>query len=260
MTAAARRWADALAQWAVPDEILAAAPQSPWGFPPEVFVAAAQRQLAEPPTPTHRRVTEAVPPGGSVLDVGAGGGAASVPTAPPAGRIVAVDTDDRMLDALVRLADDRAAVDMVVGAWPDVAADTPTVDVVVCANVFYNVADIGPFVRALSEKARHRVVVELTAVHPQSRLSPLWQQFWQLRRPTTPTADDAIDVVVQVTGQQPVVDRWTRDNDNRAESVPWIRRRLCLPAERDDEVAAALATLPSQTDVVTLSWPGAAAG
>jgi SAM-dependent methyltransferase len=254
----AGRWAAALAEWAIPDEILAQATESPWGFPTEVFVAAAQRQLVGPPTPTHRRVIEALSAGGSVLDVGSGAGAASLPAAPPATRIVAVDTDPRMLDELAALGRDRVAVALVDGGWPDVADEIAPCDVVVCANVFYNVADIAPFVRALHAKARRRVVVELTAQHPQARLSPLWEQFWGVRRPVAPTADDAHDVVADVTGQQPTVDRWTRNNDERPESVPWIRRRLCLTDERDDEVTAALAALPATTEMVTLSWPGAA--
>ena len=35
------------------------------------------------------------------------------------------------------------------------------VDVAVCANVAYNVADLGPFVEALTTVASHRVVLEL---------------------------------------------------------------------------------------------------
>src|SRR5947209_932875 len=101
---AAGRWAAALADWAVPDEILAAAPESPWGFSTEVFGAAARRALADPPTPSHRRVVEALPAGGTVLDVGAGAGAASLPVAPPAARIIAVDGDPRMLEAMSGLA------------------------------------------------------------------------------------------------------------------------------------------------------------
>ena len=71
MTDAAERWQAELAGWAIPDEILAQAPESPWGFPPELFAA--------PPdpidTPSRDRALEALPPGGSVLDVGCGGGA-----------------------------------------------------------------------------------------------------------------------------------------------------------------------------------------
>ena len=254
---AARRWAEALGEWAIPAEILRAAPESPWGFPTEVFASAARSQLAAPPSSTHRRVIEAMPPGGVLLDVGAGAGAASLPTAPPTARIVAVDGEQKMLDALRELAAGRVDVETVAGRWPDVAAQVPAVDVVVCANVFYNVADLPPFVDALTAKAGRRVVVELTAVHPQSRLNPLWQRFWGLTRPTAPTGDDAVEVVREVTGRAPSVDRWTRTYRDRVEPVAWIRQRLCLSADRDDEVADALATLPTETEMVTLSWDGA---
>ena len=80
----AERWSEALAGWAIPEEILAVAPESPWGFPTEVFVTAAREALVAPPTPTHRRALEALPLGGVVLDVGAGAGAASLPLTPRA--------------------------------------------------------------------------------------------------------------------------------------------------------------------------------
>lgn len=41
------------------------------------------------------------------------------------------------------------AARLVRGQWPDVAAQVPQVDVVVSANVAYDMADIGPFVAAL---------------------------------------------------------------------------------------------------------------
>jgi hypothetical protein len=107
---AARRWALALEEWAIPEEILASAPASPWGFPPEFFADGARRALAEPLTPTHQEITRAMPGGGVLLDVGSGAGAASVPVAPPAGRIVAVDQDPAMLEALADLAADRVPV------------------------------------------------------------------------------------------------------------------------------------------------------
>src|ERR671927_27146 len=34
---AAQRWREELAAWAVPDHILAGAPEPPWGFPVELF-------------------------------------------------------------------------------------------------------------------------------------------------------------------------------------------------------------------------------
>jgi hypothetical protein len=185
--------------------------------------------------------------------------------APPAGLIVAVDQDAGMLQALAELAAGRVAVSPVEGLWPEVAHQAGAADVVVCANVTYNVAALGPFVEALSAAARHLVVVEMTAVHPQSSLSPLWEHFWHLPRPTRPTAEDAAAVIREVVGLQPEIRRWRRAEgpmaDNRAPStVGWIRRRLCLPEESDAEVAAWLAGLPElgPPDVVTLSWPGKA--
>ncbi len=103
-----------------------------------------------------------------------------------AGRIVAVDQDVEMLNALTELAGDLVQVRAVEGRWPDVAPDVDAVDVVVCANVAYNVADLAPFAAALTTAARHRVVLELSVDHPQSVLAPLWRHFWGVERPGRP--------------------------------------------------------------------------
>jgi len=203
-----------------------------------------------------------MPAGGVLLDVGSGAGAASVPVAPPAGRIVAVDQDPAMLQALAQVAAGRVPVSLVEGIWPDVAGQAGPADVVVCANVAYNVGSLGSFVAALTSAARHRVVLELSAVHPQSSLSPLWQQFWNLSRPTGPTAEDAAAVVREAVGVQPAIQWWRRSwsfmGERGPSTVAWIRRRLCLPEERQAEVAAALERLPElgPSAVATISWPG----
>ena len=100
---ASARWSRQLASWAIPESVLAAAPESPWGFPPGLFARSAGRALADPEfTPSRRRATEAIPRGGSVLDVGAGGGAASLPLTPPAGVLIAVDESQAMLDVFAQ--------------------------------------------------------------------------------------------------------------------------------------------------------------
>lgn len=262
---ASERWADELAAWAIPEEILAKAPASPWGFPAELFVDVTRTALAGPATPTHRRAAEVLPPGGVVLDVGCGGGAASLPIAPPAARIVAVDQDPAMLRAIGELGGDRVTIETVEGQWPDVAGQVGDVDVAVCANVAYNVADLGPFVMALTDVTRHRVVLELTAVHPQQPLTPLWQHFWGIDRPDGPTADDAIEVVREVTGAAVEAERWDRPrhvmaHGDEAGRLAWMRRRLCLTPESDAELAEQLDRVPAlaPTAVVTVWWPGRA--
>jgi SAM-dependent methyltransferase len=261
---AATRWADALQEWGIPDEILALAPDCPWGFPTEVFTESAKRALADPLTPTHLQIAEALAAGGVLLDVGCGSGAASLPVAPSAGLLIGVDEDPAMLQALAEAATGRVSVELVEGRWPEVAARAGQADVVVCANVAYNVSTLGPFVEALTASARHRVVLELSAVHPQSSLAPLWMHFWGLTRPTRPTAEDADAVVREVIGVTPVVHRWRRSwsfmGSRGPQTISWVRRRLCLPPGSDQEVATVLDQLPelAPSAVVTLSWPGRA--
>ena len=88
MSSAAERWADQLAGWAIPPEILAAAPESPWAFSPSLFRAPDPDDGDD--SPSLRRALEALDEGGTLLDVGAGAGAAGLPVAmwwPPARRV-----------------------------------------------------------------------------------------------------------------------------------------------------------------------------
>src|SRR5207249_10460980 len=118
---------------------------------------------SEPPSPSVRRAMEALPEGGSVLDIGSGSGAASLSLVPPAAFITAVDPVEDMLASFRELAA-RCGVGFstVRGAWPDVAPKVQPADVVVCAHVLYNVQDLRPFVQAMTERAGRRVVVEVT--------------------------------------------------------------------------------------------------
>ncbi|MGB8652357.1 MAG: class I SAM-dependent methyltransferase [Mycobacteriales bacterium] len=253
---AAHRWSAALASWDLPDTILAQAPESPWAFPPRAFAERTLSALAGRLTPTHRRSAEVLEDGGVVLDVGAGTGAASLPLCPPAGRVVAVDESPRLLEEMVRLAADRVVVERVVGRWPDVAGQVARADVAVCANVVYNVPDLDAFVRALDQAARQRVVLELTAVHPQSSLSWLWQHFWGVERPIAPVATDALAVVTETLGVEAANETWWRPppGPRDAESVAWTRRRLCLPASADAELAELLAGPEEPVEMVTAWW------
>lgn len=258
-TTAAGRWRAALDAWAIPDEILARAPESPWGFPPAVFGHATSEALSGRRTPTHNHAADGLAPGGSVLDIGAGTGAASLPLLPPARLLVAVDESAAMLDELRTLAPADADVDVVTvhGRWPDVADEVDAADVVVCANVLYNVADLRPFLEALHRHARARVVVELTAEHPQCPLGPLWRYFWGLDRPDGPTAEDAVTVIEETLGVRVASERWSRPVvDHGTETIPWLRRRLCLTADKDEELAELVAARGSVAprQMVTCWW------
>jgi len=132
---AAERWTRLLASWALPDEILAQAPASPWAHDPATF---AVDDTLERDTVASRLVREVLPTtGGSVLDVGCGGGRSSLALAPPATHLTGFDENPRMLDqfALAAITAGVAHTE-VQGRWPADPELAPTGDVVVCHHVF----------------------------------------------------------------------------------------------------------------------------
>lgn len=260
---AARRWADQLVGWGIPDEILDQAPESPWFHDPRRF---AVDDTIDRNGTSARWAREVLPPvGGTVLDVGCGGGRSAVPLVPPATELIGVDSSGAMLDRFVAAAGAAGVARRTVhGEWPEVAGHTPAADVVVCHHVVYNVGDIVPFLVALTDHARLAVVVELPTAHPMSSWAPAWEHFWGLARPDGPTADGFVDVLREL-GCDPEVSVGRRSALPAAASDPDLfvsttRRRLCLPADRDDEIAEWIAEHPPPfTDqVATVRWPGAA--
>jgi len=269
------RWRDELAAWAIPEHITAAAGESPWVLPRQVFARRADRLAAAPAGPSYRRSMAALDPPGSVLDVGAGAGAACIPLLPRTTALIAVDTDTQMLDLLAERSSALAGkVRLVKGTWPEAAPDAAPADLVTCFNVVYNVPDILPFLAALTASSRRQVVIELTAEHPLVSMNELWMRFHGLARPQGPTADDLLDILAAM-GIQASSERWERpggaDYGSFAELTDVTRRRLCLPPERADEVARALVATgtdpeqptdlaTSRREMVTVWWAGSAAG
>ncbi|GLX02843.1 class I SAM-dependent methyltransferase [Microtetraspora sp. NBRC 16547] len=237
----AARWRADLESWAIPDEILATAPANPWTHHVARFARRTDALLAAPQGPTYERAREALPDGGSVLDVGAGTGAASLPLRPTA--LVAVDESRAMLDALAERGREAGCgtVRLVEGRWPDAAGRTPVADVVVCAHVVFNVPDLVPFLAALDAHARRRVVLELPLVHPMTWLSPLWARFHGLARPDRPTSDDVLSIAREMGFAAEQEEHAAPDAlfESIEEMSAGACRRLCLDPARAPEVARA---------------------
>jgi 2-polyprenyl-3-methyl-5-hydroxy-6-metoxy-1,4-benzoquinol methylase len=272
MSSAAERWRQRLAAWAIPDDILTAAPESPYGFATECFRRRGERAAAAEPTPTTLRALDMLPEGGSVLDVGVGGGGTSLPLAKRAGSIVGFDAQADMLEGFRENAAGLGVrVETITGVWPEDAGDAPLVDVVVAGHVCYNTPDLGPFAQALDRHARRRVVLELTERHPLAWMSDLWMTFHGLSRPDGPTASDA-EAVLREVGLDVTRADWrvseqhgTAGFARREEAIHQVRRRLCLSADRDDEISDALGDRlrlidglwdlgPDERTLITLWW------
>jgi SAM-dependent methyltransferase len=259
---AAARWADRLAGWAIPETILEQAPVPPWGHDPRRF---AVDDTLDRDGVSARWARQVLPPaGGTVLDVGCGGGRAALALVPPASEVIGVDSRGAMLDEFVAAAAAAGVARRTVhGEWPEIADRVPVADVVVCHHVLYDVADIVPFVLALTGRARLAVVLELTTVHPMSAWAAGWKHFWGLDRPDGPTATDAIAVLDEL-GLEPehAVSRRGRVPHFAADPanvVATARRRLCLGDDRQADLTEWLATHPPAwpESVVTIRWPGA---
>ena len=264
------RWEEALRSLAIPPAILAAAPESTPVTDPEIFRRRTEFALRGDLSPSGRRAMEALPVGGSVLDVGVGAGAASLPLASRASLISGVDPAPDMLSCFERCAAPVGIrIEAVLGSWPEIASQVLPADVVVCHHVLYQVGDLVPFVAALSSHARRRVVVEATASHPLAWMADLWSRFHDLRRPPGPTADDAVAVMegmgIPVRREDHVLTPLPTGFERREDAVTEVRRRLCLPPERDAEVDGALGdrlvrreglwtSFPQRQQIVTLWW------
>lgn len=246
---AAARWAERQEGRGIPPEILATAELDPWGFDATAFRAPA----IAADTPSRQAALGLLGDGGTVLDVGCGGGGAAFALVERATYLIGTDQQQDMLDVFALDAHARGIpFHTVVGHWPDVAPEVGQADVVVSHHVLHNVVDLPPFLAALTAAARRGVVVEMLGRHPMAWLDPLWERFHGLQRPASATTDDALAVLADI-GIDATVTRWERP-DPPSQDPMWVARRLCLPAARVTEVAVALDGLVRPRDVATLSW------
>lgn len=254
MSTPAEKWASDLSAWGIPQEILDQAPESPWIHPPAVFTL--PEVIAN--TPSHERAREVLPEGGSVLDVGCGGGIATFAIAPPAGTVVGVDHQQEMLDMFATTADERELQHQeIFGDWPAVADQAPVVDVVTCHHVVYNVADIAPFLLALDAHADKRVVIEMPQNHPLASRRGAWQHFWNIERPVNPTPQDLMAVLTDL-GIQANLELWEGPNVKALtleDEVRFLRIRLCLDSSKDAEIRDFIQAEPaSPTRALATIW------
>lgn len=255
----AEEWRSALESWAIPPAILDAAPVSPWIHPPKMFRMADDDGVV-PDTASFHQARAALEGRGSVLDIGCGGGRSSLPLGPLITRVTGVDESEAMLTQFRAAAAARSIECItVLGRWPDVSTVAGRADLVVCHHVAYNVADIVPFLQALTDHADRRVVMELTAYHPQSSLNALWLRFWGLARPVQPTYELLVEIV-RAMGFDPVVETAARAPRrgalDRPELVAFMRQRLCLTSDRDPDIDSALGADPvlAIDEFATVAW------
>ncbi|MEW6154078.1 MAG: class I SAM-dependent methyltransferase [Actinomycetota bacterium] len=256
------RWRAGIEAAALPEELRRKSSDARVGLTPDRFRFRPEEDATKPVRPSRRRALEALPEGGTVLDVGCGAGASSLGLAAKAGLIIGFDRIEAMLEAFAETAAELGVeVRAVLGTWPEVATEAGTADVVVCHHAMYGVAEVEDFVMALTAAARHRVVLELSEHPPQSGLEPLWKAIHGIDRPRRLVADEAQAVLsalgLAVEREDFVVP--PQPTEVTEEVVAIVRGRLMVGPERDAEIADLLrARVPSEHRVAALWWPGAA--
>ena len=252
---AAEKWRRDLDSWSIPQEILDQAEEAPWTHAPALF--ALPDQIAD--TPSHQKAREALSATGSVLDIGCGGGVATFAIAKSGNHVIGVDHQAEMLEMYMQNAKARSIESEVHdGFWPAISGQVPVADVVTVHHVVYNVGDIEPFLKAVDNHARQRVVIELPLVHPMTSASAGWKHFWNLIRPTSPNADDLVSVLNEM-GIKARLEKFSADfplEQSPEDIAERTRVRLCLPPSRLDEVKSFLIDHPFATkrDLAVIWW------
>lgn len=248
-------WRRDLAEWSIPKRILDQAPENPWIYPPAYF----QVDDVITDSVSHQKAREAVPAGGSILDIGCGGGVAALACVPPAAKAIGVDLQPKMLAMFVDSVKLRGVeCESFEGLWPAIAPKVSNADVVTAHHVVYNVQEIEDFLLAMNSHARKRVVIEMPQQHPQSRFAPLWQHFWNLERPSVPTPTELMRVLIDlgIRANLELWDGYMGRNVDREQEAYYSTIRLCLPQARNNEVRAQLEMLSASTSrpLATIWW------
>lgn len=254
-------WKSQLESWAIPEEIISTAPESPWKLHPEKFAPDTLRSGTLTMKILKSLLDVDNGPGRTLVDVGCGAGGLSVPLLGHVTQLCAVDASEGMLDAFraqfEQSSSGSSKLRLVLGKWEEVARSLGTYDVVLCANVLFNVPDICEFIRALDVAANRGVVIEIHEKHPHSVANEAWKHFWGLERPAGPIGTDVLEIIESL-GIHPLSEVYMRDEGGSVpiddEFVRSIRQRICLDASRDGEIREFLLANPVERIPTRLIW------
>ena len=256
------RWRQLLRDSEVPQSVIDGAPEPAGSLEPERFRWRPEQDAAQPVRPSRRRALEALPTGGTVLDVGVGGGASSLGLVPKAGFIVGVDALPGMLESFAASAKAAGvAIKAILGTWPQIADSVPIAHVALSHHAVYRAVEIEEFISAMTVRARHRVVLEVSAHSPLSGLDELWKSMHGIDRLEWLVADElqAVLVAMGLPVEREDIVLPPRAVEVTPEMVTFARRRLYVGRDRDPEIEEYLRNREPQAQrVAALWWSGEA--
>ena len=192
-----------------------------------------------------------VTPETTVLDVGGGAGRYALPLALRCKHVTVVEPSPSMVEQL-REGAKEAGIDNVSAVedeWE--AADVEPADLVLCANVVYGVADIGPFLEKLDKSANERVAVVVFMEAPMSMLSPLWKAVHGEERIELPALPQLLPVLWEmgIFPNVEMVPATPRYSPNMDAAIAIARHMLHVEAdsEKDERLQKAARELAVET-------------
>ncbi len=198
--------------------------------------------------PLARMLHDALPAGGSFLDVGAGAGRYTIALADRARCVTAVEPSEAMRGHLEAeaAACGLTNVAVVPTTWEDASVEPH--DVVLAAHVLYPIADVVPFIRKLHAAAARVCFVKLRVDQNLPQLAALWREVWGAERPREPGFLDLYNLLfaIGIRAHARLVPFGTGLRfDTLDEAVEHLRRLLFLPddsREHDRRIRALLET------------------
>lgn len=228
------KWRNELKEWALPARITDQLEDSTFRLSPESFAPEDSRL----DTPTMRQALHILNSNGTtLLDVGAAAGSTSLILIPPAKHITVVDQNSAMLDMLRENAIQRNikpdSLTIIHSDWP---CDTElSADVVLNANVLYNVSEPVPFINSLIESAKMRAIIEVTEFHPHHSMNHIYAALHGFQRPNTPTYVDILSMIEEL-GFTYQVECFERSmNQISSQNLDAIARRASIERSRMEE-------------------------
>lgn len=134
-----------------------------------------------------------------VVDVGAGTGRHVLRLAGHCARVVAVEPSEAMRRQLeANLREEKATnVEVVSTPWP--AAGPLPCDLIYSSHVVYGIADVVPFLDAMTRSARRECLLLLGERAPADVTNDLWRAVHGREHPARPAAPDAFAILRAIT-------------------------------------------------------------
>ena len=131
----------------------------------------------------------------SILDVGGGAGRLALPLALKASRVEVVESSTAMLESLKDAAQKSGIqnINTVQSDWMN--AKSSMAEIVLCAHVIYNSAEIAEFLDKLILHAKREVILLTFVSSPMSWLSPFWELIYDEQRIELPGMKEIVNVL-----------------------------------------------------------------